>query len=150
MTPSMHHFTVGVLRVTLALLGASVLTSGGQAAAAWAYSSHHESSSAPDTIILRDGLQYPDPQYPNHKPISGNYPGSYTATTPSRQPERGFDWIAAGAGASGMLGLILLGAAGSSATRIARNRRHGIPFVVEVRDATPAAGFRGGDHPPDD
>jgi hypothetical protein len=140
MTPSTHNPIVDVLRVTLALLVASVLASGGQAVAASAHVSNRESSSAPDTIILRDGLRYPNPQYPNHKPIRGNYPGSYTATTPSQQPDGGFDWLAAGVGATGMLGLILLFAAGKSATRIARNRRHRSPFVVDVRDDTPTPG----------
>jgi hypothetical protein len=140
MTPSTHNPIVDVLRVTLALLVASVLASGGQAVAASAHGSNRESSSAPDTIILRDRLRYPNPQYPNHKPITGNYPGSYTAATPSQQPDGGFDWLAAGVGATGMLGLILLFAAGKSATRIARNRRHRIPFVVDVRDDTSTAG----------
>jgi hypothetical protein len=87
-------------------------------------------------------LEYPHPQYPNHKPLRGNYPGSYTSTaaTPAQPPGSRFDWLAAGVGAAGMLGLILLFAAGRSATRIARNRRHGIPFVIDVRDDTPTTG----------
>jgi hypothetical protein len=85
---------------------------------------------------------YPNPEYPNHKPLRGNYPGSYTksTSTPVQQPNSQFDWLAAGVGAAGMLGLTLLFAAGRAATRIARNRRHEIPFVVDVRDDTPATG----------
>ena len=87
-------------------------------------------------------VAYPNPQYPNHKPLRGNYPGSYasTASTPGQPSSNRFDWVAAGVGAAGMLGLILLVAAARSATRTARNRRHGIPFVVDVRDDTPATG----------
>ena len=87
-------------------------------------------------------VEYPNPQYPNHKPLRGNYPGSYpsTASTPAQPPSNRFDWVSAGVGAAGMLGLILLSAAARSATRTARNRRHGIPFVVDVRDDTPATG----------
>jgi hypothetical protein len=87
-------------------------------------------------------LEYPDPRYPNHKPLRGNYPGSYTsiASTPAQPAGDRFDWLAAGVGAAGMLGLMLLFAAARSATRTARDRRHAIPFVVEVRDDTPASG----------
>jgi hypothetical protein len=79
-------------------------------------------------------LEYPNPQYPNHEPLRGNYPGSYSAATPTPTHGNGFDWLAAGAGAAGTLGLVLLLTAGRAATRIARGRRHGIPFVVDVRD----------------
>jgi hypothetical protein len=87
-------------------------------------------------------VEYPNPQYPNHKPLRGDYPGSYTSTasTPAEPSSDRFDWLAAGVGAAGMLGLILLFAAARSATRTARNHRHAIPFVVEVRDDTPASG----------
>ena len=87
-------------------------------------------------------VEYPNPQYPNHKPLRGNYPGSYasTASTPGQPSSNRFDWVAAGVGAAGMLGLILLFAAARSATRIARNRRDRVPFVVDVRDDTPATG----------
>jgi hypothetical protein len=85
-------------------------------------------------------LEYPNPQYPNHKPLRGNYPGSYTTTASAPAHGNGFDWLAAGAGAAGTLGVVLLLAAGRAATRIARNRRHGIPFVVDVRDDTPTTG----------
>lgn len=137
MNPSTHSRTVGALRVSLALLAASALLANGQAIAA---STQSSPSSAPDTITLRDGLEYPNPQYPNHKPLRGDYPGSYTATPSAQQSDTGFDWLAASAGATGMLGLILLLAAGRSAARMARNRRHPIPFVVDVRDDTPATG----------
>jgi hypothetical protein len=85
---------------------------------------------------------YPNPQYPNHKPLRGNYPGSYASpsSTPEQAPTGHFDWLAAGVGAAGMLGLMLLCTAGRSTSRIARNRRHGIPFVVDVRDDTPTTG----------
>jgi hypothetical protein len=87
-------------------------------------------------------VEYPNPQHPNHRPLRGDYPGSYTSTasTPAEPSSDRFDWLAAGVGAAGMLGLILLIAAARSATRTARNRRHAIPFVVEVRDDTPATG----------
>ena len=129
-----HSCALAALCVALAL----VMT--GQADAASAHGSKQRSSGATDTIILRDGLEYPNPQYPNHKPLRGDYPGSYTATTPSQQPDGGFDWLATGVGAAGMLGLILLFAAGRSATRSARDRRHRIPFVVDVRDDSPPVG----------
>ena len=116
MNPFPHNHAGRALPVALALILASAPAANGQA------------------------VDYPNPQYPNHKPLRGNYPGSYTATTPSQQPDGGFDWLASGVGATGMLGLILLFAAGKSATRSARNRRHRIPFVVDVRDDTPTTG----------
>jgi hypothetical protein len=134
MNPSKPNRAVVALRVTLALFAATALAANGQAIAA---DPHGSNSSAQDTVILRDGLEYPNPQYPNHKPLRGNYPGSYTA---AEQADSGFDWLAAGAGATGMLGLIFLLAAGRAAARIARSRRHRIPFVVDVRDDTPATG----------
>ena len=81
---------------------------------------------------------YPNPQYPNHKPLRGNYPGSYasTASTPAQPAGGHFDWRAAAVGAAGMFGLILLAAAAATA-RLARNRKRGIPFVVDVHDKTP-------------
>ena len=79
---------------------------------------------------------YPNPEYPNHKPLRGNYPGSYTKSpsTPVQQPSSQFDWLAAGVGAAGMLGLILLLAAVRTGARIARNRRHDVPLVVQIDD----------------
>jgi hypothetical protein len=85
--------------------------------------------------------EYPNPEYPNHKPLRGNYPGSYTSTqaTPTRSPSDRSDWLAAGAGAGAMLGLVLVLTAGRTARRVARNRKYGIPFVIDVRDDTPSA-----------
>jgi hypothetical protein len=80
---------------------------------------------------------YPNPEYPNHKPLRGNYPGSYTKTlsTPVHQPRGRFDWLAAGVGAAGMLGLILLLTAVTKSAQIARdNRRRDVPLVVQIDD----------------
>ena len=79
---------------------------------------------------------YPNPEYPNHKPLSGNYPGSYakSPSTPVQQPSSQFDWLAAGVGAAGMLGLILLLTAVKTGARIARNRSHDVPLVVQIDD----------------
>jgi len=79
---------------------------------------------------------YPNPEYPNHKPLRGNYPGSYTKSpsTPVQQPSSQFDWLAAGVGAAGMLGLILLLTALKNGARIARNRSHDVPVVVQIDD----------------
>jgi hypothetical protein len=79
---------------------------------------------------------YPNPDYPNHKPVRGNYPGSYASSpsTPVQQPSSGFDWLAAGVGAAGMLGLVLLLIAAKTGARIARNRRHDVPLVVQIDD----------------
>jgi hypothetical protein len=79
---------------------------------------------------------YPNPEYPNHKPLRGNYPGSYTEgpSTPVQQPSSRFDWLAAGVGAAGMLGLILLLAAVKSGARMARSRNHEVPLVVQIDD----------------
>jgi hypothetical protein len=86
-------------------------------------------------------LAYPNPEYPNHKPLRGNYPGSYasTASTPAQPAGSHFDWRAAAVGAAGMLGLILLSAAVRATARMTRARRRRIPFVVDVRDKTPTA-----------
>ena len=79
---------------------------------------------------------YPNQEYPNHKPVRGNYPGSYTKSqaTPVQQAGSGFDWLAAGVGAAGMLGLVLLLAAAKTGARTARSRRHEVPLVVQVDD----------------
>ena len=79
---------------------------------------------------------YPNPEYPNHKPLSGNYPGSYakSPSTPVQHPSSGFDWLAAGVGAAGMLGLILLLTAVKTGVRMARNRGHDVPLVVQIDD----------------
>jgi hypothetical protein len=85
---------------------------------------------------------YPNPEYPNHKPLRGNYPGSYpTTAAPAAQPAGSdFDWRAAAVGAAGMLGVIVLLAAARATARITRDRRRRIPFVVDVRDQTPTSG----------
>lgn len=82
---------------------------------------------------------YPNPDYPNHQPLRGNYPGSYasTSSTPTEPADRDFDWRAAAVGAAGMLGLILLLAAVSATARMTRNRSRRIPFVVDVHDKPP-------------
>jgi hypothetical protein len=79
---------------------------------------------------------YPNPEYPNHKPLRGNYPGSYTKSqpTPVQQASSGFDWLAAGVGAAGMLGLILLLTAVKTGARMARNRSHDVPLVIQIDD----------------
>jgi hypothetical protein len=79
---------------------------------------------------------YPSPEYPNHKPLRGNYPGSYTKSpsTPAQESSSRFDWLAAGLGAAGMLGLILLLAAVRSGARMARNRSQEVPLVVQIDD----------------
>ena len=114
----------------------------GVAVPAQANTTHADCS---ETVYLETpngAVEYPNPQYPNHKPLRGNYPGSYisTASTPAEPSSDRFDWLAAGVGAAAMLGLILLSAAARSATRTARHRRHAIPFVADVRDDTPASG----------
>jgi hypothetical protein len=85
----------------------------------------------------QDPAEYRKPEYPNHKPLRGNYPGSYkssASTTPAHETSSGFDWRAAGVGAAGMLGLILLLTAVENRARIARNRRHDVPLVVQIDD----------------
>jgi hypothetical protein len=79
---------------------------------------------------------YPNPEYPNHKPLRGNYPGSYAKiqATPVQHASSGFDGLAAGVGAAGMLGLILLLVAVKTGARTARSRRHEVPLVVQVDD----------------
>jgi hypothetical protein len=127
------------VRAALGLVIASALSVGApaQAAPTDTYASRATYLAAANTAQA-----YPNPQYPNHKPLRGNYPGSYASTpsTPAQPPSSHFDWLAAAVGAAAMLGLMLLFAAGRSATRIARNRRHGIPFVIDVRDDTPTTG----------
>jgi hypothetical protein len=84
---------------------------------------------------------YPNPDYPNHKPVRGNYPGSYTSSpsTPVQQHSSQFDWLAAGVGAAGMLGLVLLLIAAKTGARMARNRSHDVPLVVQI-DEPPSVG----------
>jgi hypothetical protein len=79
---------------------------------------------------------YPNPEYPNHKPLRGGYPGSYTSSSPApvQQTSSRFDWLAAGVGAAGMLGLILFLTAVKSGARIARSRKHDVPLIVQIDD----------------
>jgi hypothetical protein len=79
--------------------------------------------------------------YTSHKPLRGNYPGSYpsSATAPSVGPGGTFDWVDAGVGAAGMLGLVLSLTALNAGLRTARrNRAHDVPLVLKVRDDRPA------------
>jgi hypothetical protein len=151
MFTSMQRRSAAALCLALGLLVASTVIGGGPAHAASThrYTNHKplsdnypgsHAAGATDAVTLRPGLQYPNPRYPNHKPLRGNYPGSYTASTPAQQPNSGFDWLAAGVGAAGMLGLILLLTAGKTAMRLAHSRRHDVPFVVQVRDDTSGVG----------
>ena len=73
---------------------------------------------------------------PAGEPVRGNYPGSYTSSpsTPVEQHRSQFDWLAAGVGAAGMFGGVLLLAAVRTGARIARNRRHDVPLVVQIDD----------------
>jgi hypothetical protein len=123
-------------RVALGMVVAGLIAAGvpAQAESADTYASRAEYMANQNAAPA-----YPNPEYPNHKPLRGNYPGSYTSTAspPAQPPGSHFDWRAAAVGAAGMLGLILLLAAGRATARMARNRRRGIPFVVDVRDETP-------------
>jgi hypothetical protein len=78
-----------------------------------------------------DGSGY----YPHHKPIRGDYPGTYTRITgaPPAQPVDGFDWSAAGAGAAATLGAVLL----STALRGARLRAKRRPLAAPVASQLP-------------
>jgi hypothetical protein len=79
-----------------------------------------------------DGSGY----YPNHKPIRGDYPGTYTRTTaaPPAQPDDGFEWRAAGAGAAAMLGGVLLSTALRVARLRAKGRSHPAPVAPQLPD----------------
>ena len=73
--------------------------------------------------------------YPNHRPIRGDYPGTYTRITaaPPAQPRDGFEWSDAGAGAAAMLGAVLL----STALRGARLRAKGRSLAAPVAPQLP-------------
>jgi hypothetical protein len=122
-------------RIALGLVVASTLVIGVPAVAAPTQTyTNHKPLSGPFPGSYQ---AYPNPKYPNHKPLRGNYPGSYTKSpsTPVDQPSGQFDWLAAGIGAAGMLGLILLLTAVKKSAQIARdNRRHEVPLVVQVDD----------------
>jgi hypothetical protein len=77
--------------------------------------------------------------YENHKPLRGDYPGSYADSAPALPPSGTFDWAAAGVGAAGMLGLVLAHRAIRARGRTARrDRAHDVPLVLHVRDDRPA------------
>jgi hypothetical protein len=125
-------------RVALGIVVAGLMAAGlpAQADSADTYASRAEYMAS-----QKAAPAYPNPQYPNHKPLRGNYPGSYTtASPPAERPSGSFDWRAAGIGAAGTLGLMLVLVAATGATRIGRRRRHAIPFVVDVRDNTRSTG----------
>ena len=95
-------------RVAIGLVLAGTLVGAAPSYAARALPCHF-----PVSNYSCDHQAYPNSEYPNHKPLSGNYPGSYTKSqsTPVQQPSSRFDLLAAGVGAAGMLGLVLLLAA---------------------------------------
>jgi hypothetical protein len=131
MITSRQHRSAIAARVALGLVVAGTLVGAAPSYAAPALPCHFPVSNYSCTQQA-----YPNPEYPNHKPLRGNYPGSYTKSTsaPVQQPSSQFDWLAAGVGAAGMLGLILLLTAVKTGTRIARNRSHDVPLVVQVDD----------------
>jgi hypothetical protein len=77
-----------------------------------------------------DGSGY----YPNHKPIRGDYPGTYTRITaaPPAQPDNSFEWSAAGAGAAATLGAVLLSTALLSARLRAKGRSLATPVAPQL------------------
>lgn len=134
-------------RVALGLIVVGTLAGAATAhAATHTYTNHTPLSGsatlAADSSPIGAAQQYPNLRYPNHKPVRGNYPGSYTSgrSTPAQRSSSGFDWLAAGAGAAAMLGLILLAAAAKAATRIARSRSQDLLLVLESRDDTRGIG----------
>ena len=124
------------VRLALAAVVAGVLFVG---APARADGTHIYGSRAEYASSQKATQAYPNPEYPNHKPLRGSYPGSYasTASTPAQPASSHFDWRAAAVGAAGMLGLILVLAAARATARMTRDRRRRIPLVVDVRDNTP-------------
>ena len=132
--------SVVAARVALGLIVASTLVIGPPADAVSTHTSTDQKLGPvyPGTLSeYQDPAEYQKPAYPNHKPLRGNYPGSYkssASTTPAHEPSTGFDWLAAGIGAAGMLGLILLLTAVKTGTRIARNRSHDVPLVIQIDD----------------
>ena len=62
--------------------------------------------------------------YTNHKPLRGDYPGSYAAGAAAPDAGSGdtFDWADAGIGAAVMLGLLLLLTAAKTGGARARQR----------------------------
>ena len=133
MITSRQHRSAIAARVALGLVVAGTLVGAAPSSAALA---HPCTKHFPVSNYACAQQAYPNPEYPNHKPLRGNYPGSYTksTSTPVQQPSSQFDWLAAGVGAAGMLGLILLLTAVKTGARIARNRRHAVPLVVQIDD----------------
>lgn len=129
MIRSTRRLSAVAARAALALALAGALAGGAQAHTA---SARINPSHKPPGGHITPAAQ----AFPSHRPLSGNYPGSYTsATAPSVRAGAGFDWVAAGIGAAGMLGLVLL----LTALRAARRSRTlDIPLVLEVRDNRPA------------
>jgi hypothetical protein len=111
----------------LGLLLAAMCAGGAHGQAAFGYTDAHGVTATPPAKATA---------YPNHRPLSGNYPGSYPSAAAALRPNHSFDWRAAGVGASGMLALILLLAASTRGLRSARESA----FVLEVRDDRPGTG----------
>jgi hypothetical protein len=115
MTRSRRRLSAAAMRAALALLLAAALAGG--VLAQTAFAQHYE----------------------NHKPLRGNYPGSYADSAPAVPPSGTFDWAAAGVGAAGMLGLVLAHSAVRARRRTGRRERaHDVPLVLHVRDDRPA------------
>jgi hypothetical protein len=130
---SRQNWSVVAARIALGLVVAGALVGAGPSYAAPALPC---SSHFPVSNYACAHQAYPNPEYPNHKPLRGNYPGSYakSPSTPVQQTRSGFDWLAAGVGAAGMLGLVLLLTAVKSGARMARSRKHEVPLVVRIED----------------
>ena len=69
-------------RIAIAIVVAGLL---GAAVPAGADTTQGDASETVHLETPSGALEYPNPQYPNHKPLRGNYPGSY-ASTPDAPP----------------------------------------------------------------
>jgi hypothetical protein len=136
MVTTSYRWSNAAVRLVLTAVVAGLLCVGAQARAD---GTHIYASRAEYASSQKATQAYPNAEYPNHKPLRGNYPGSYarTASTPAQPASSQFDWRAAAGGAAGMLGLILVLAAARATARMTRDRRRRIPFVVDVRDNKP-------------
>jgi hypothetical protein len=115
MTRSRRRLSAAAMRAALALLLAAALVGG---------------------LLVQTAFAQ---HYENHKPLRGNYPGSYADSAPSVPASGTFDWAAAGVGAAGMLGLVLArGAVRARGRTASRERAHDVPLVLHVRDDRPA------------